>query len=106
MIDRDSSVSIYGAIHSETEDILNGLEGGRDLEFTEERLFLLQSFLKSEVRDFLSGRVNLAVVISVQFLVKELLGVLDFGYVFADTGSDEPILEPAVRSFDFASGLR
>jgi hypothetical protein len=41
MIDRDSSVNIYGAIHSEAEDILNGLEGGRDLEFTEERLFLL-----------------------------------------------------------------
>jgi hypothetical protein len=41
MIDRDSSVSIYGAMHSETEDIFHGLEGGRDLEFTEERLFFL-----------------------------------------------------------------
>ncbi len=50
--------------------------------------------------------MNLAVVISMEFLVKELLGVLDFGHVFADTGSDQPILEPTVRSFDFTSGLR
>jgi hypothetical protein len=62
--------------------------------------------LKSKIRDLLGGRVDLAVVISMEFLVKDLLGVLDFGHVFADTGSDQPVLEPAIRSFDFASGLR
>ena len=48
----------------------------------------------------------MAVVISMEFLVKDLLGVLDFGHVFADTGLDQPVLEPTIRSFDFASGLR
>jgi hypothetical protein len=62
--------------------------------------------LKSKIRDFLGGRVNLAVVISMEFLIKDLLSVLDFGHVFADTGSDQPVLEPTIRSFDFASGLR
>jgi len=41
MIDRDFSVRVYGSIHSETEDVFNGLEGGRDLELSEKRLFLL-----------------------------------------------------------------
>ena len=50
--------------------------------------------------------MKLAVVISVEFLVKKLLGILDFGYVFADTGTDQSVLEPTIRSFDFASGLR
>jgi hypothetical protein len=50
--------------------------------------------------------VDLAVVISMEFLVQDLLGVLDFGHVFADTGSDQVVLEPTIGSFDFASGLR
>ena len=50
--------------------------------------------------------MNLAVVISMEFLVKDFLGVLDFGHVFADTGSDEVVLEPSVRPFDFAPSLR
>jgi hypothetical protein len=62
--------------------------------------------LKSKIRDLLGGRVNLAVVISMEFLVKNLLGVLDFGHVFTDTGSDQPVLEPAIRSFHFPFSLR
>jgi hypothetical protein len=62
--------------------------------------------LEAEVRNFLSCGVDLAVVISMEFLVKDALGLLDVGYIFADTGSDEPVLEPAVRPFNFASGLR
>jgi len=106
MIYRDSSVRIYGSIHSEAEDIFNRLEGGSDLEFSKERLLLLQSSLKTKIRDFLGGRVDLAVVIAMKFLIKNLLSVLDFGHIFADTGSDQAVLEPPIRSFDFASGLR
>ena len=62
--------------------------------------------MKTEIRDLLGGGVNLAVVISMEFLVKNLLGVFDLGYIFTDTGSDEVVLEPTVRPFDFASGLR
>jgi hypothetical protein len=50
--------------------------------------------------------MNLAVVIAMKFLVKDLLSVLDFGHIFADTGSDQAVLEPTIGSFDFASGLR
>jgi hypothetical protein len=62
--------------------------------------------LKSKVRNFLSGGVNLAVVISMEFLVKDPLGVLDLGYIFANTGSDQSVLKPTIRPFNFASGLR
>lgn len=62
--------------------------------------------MKSKIRDLLSGGVNLAIVISSEFLVKDLLSVLDLGDIFSGTGTDEVILEPAIGSFDFASGLR
>ena len=49
--------------------------------------------------------MNLTVVIAIKLLVKDLLSVLDFGHIFADTGSDQAVLEPPIRSFDFAFGL-
>ena len=70
MIYRNSSVRIYGSIHSKTEDIFNRLEGGPDLEFSEERPFLLQRSLKTKIGDFLSGRVNLAVVTNESIIEK------------------------------------
>jgi hypothetical protein len=54
----------------------------------------------------LGGGVNLLVVISVEFMVKNPLGVFDFFDVFSDTGADESVLEPTIGSFHFAFGLR
>ena len=50
--------------------------------------------------------MNLLVVISVEFMVKNPLGVFDFFDVFSDTGADESVLEPPIGSFHFAFGLR
>jgi hypothetical protein len=61
--------------------------------------------LESQIGDFLGGGVNLLVVISVEFMVKNPLGVFDFFDVFSDTGADESVLEPTIRSFHFAFGL-
>jgi len=55
MVNRDPSVRVYGSGHSKAEDIFCGLEWGDDLELSEERLFLLESSLKANRRDFLSG---------------------------------------------------
>ena len=49
--------------------------------------------------------MNLLVVISVEFVVKNPLGLFDFGDILSDTGSDESVLEPAIGSFNLASGL-
>jgi hypothetical protein len=62
--------------------------------------------LEAVIGNLLGGGVNLAVVISMEFLIKDSLGVFNIGYIFADAGSDQPVLEPTVRSFDFTSGLR
>jgi hypothetical protein len=61
--------------------------------------------LKSEIRDLLSGGVNLVVVISTEFLVQDPLSLLDIGDILPDAGSDQSILEPAIGSFNLASGL-
>lgn len=45
-------------------------------------------------------------VISVEFVIKNSLGVFDFFDVFSNTGADESVLEPTVGSFHFTFGLR
>jgi len=61
--------------------------------------------LKTEIRNLLSGGVNLAVVVSMDFLAKNLLGGLNIGDIFSDTGSDQMVLEPTVRPFDLTFRL-
>jgi hypothetical protein len=39
------------------------------------------------------------------FLPEDLLGGFDVGDIFSDTGSDQPVLEPAIRAFHFSFGL-
>jgi len=62
--------------------------------------------LKTKIRDFLGGGVKLLVIITVEFKIKDPLSLFDLFDVFSDTGADESVLEPAIGSFDFASGLR
>ncbi len=82
------SVGVCGSVKSEAENIFGGLEGRRDFEFSKQRALLLQSSLKTKIRDLLGGRVNLAVVVSVDFLAKDLLGRLDGGDIFSDASSN------------------
>ncbi len=49
--------------------------------------------------------MNPAVVISMDFLSQNLLGRFDVGDIFSDTGSNQMVLEPTIRPFDFAFGL-
>jgi len=62
--------------------------------------------LEPQIRDFLGGGVNLLMVISVEFMIKNPLGLFDFFDLFSDTRADESILEPTIGSFHFALGLR
>ena len=105
VVDGDSSIRINGSVHSKAEDIFYRLIRRFDLKCSEEGLFFFESFLKPQVGDFLGGRVDLAVVISVKFMVKNPLSLFDLFDVFSDTGTDEPVLEPAIRSFHLALGL-
>jgi hypothetical protein len=99
------SIGVYGSIHSEAEDIFHGLERRSNFEFSKERAPLLQSSLETKTGNLLSGRVNLTVVISVDLLSKDLLGRFDVGDIFTDTGSNQTILKPTIRSFDLTFGL-
>jgi hypothetical protein len=38
-------------------------------------------------------------------MVKNPLGLFDFGDILSDTGSDESVLKPPIRSFNLTSGL-
>lgn len=50
--------------------------------------------------------MDLVVVIAVHFETEDLPGFHDGIDVFSGAGSDESILEPAIRPFDFAFRLR
>ncbi len=105
VVDGDSSIRVDGSVHSKAEDIFHRLIRGFDLKCSEERGFFFESFLEPEIGDFLSGGVDLLVVISVEFVVKNPFGLFDFGDILSDTGSDESVLEPTIRSFNLAPGL-
>jgi hypothetical protein len=62
--------------------------------------------LETGIGDFLGSGMDLAVVISKEFLVEKPLGLLDLGHLFSDTGSDQAVLKPAIRPFNFSPGLR
>jgi hypothetical protein len=60
--------------------------------------------LESPIGDFLGSGVKLLVIISVEFKIKNPLGLFDLFDIFSDTGADESVLEPTIGSFDFAFG--
>ena len=105
VVDGDSSIRVDGSVHSKAEDIFGRLIRRFDLKGSEERTFFSESLLEPEIGDFLSGGVDLLVVISVEFMVKNPLGLFDFGDILSDTGSDESVLKPPIRSFNLTSGL-
>lgn len=106
VVDRDSSVRVNRSVDSQAEDIFNRLVRGFDLKGSEERTFFIEGLLEPEIGDFLCSGMDLLVIIPVEFVVKNSLGLFDLGDILSDTGSDETILEPTIGSFDFASGLR
>jgi len=106
VVDRDFSIRVDGSLDSEAEDIFYGLIRGFDLESSEERPFFFEGFLEPQIRDFLSSGMDLLVIISVEFMVKNPLSLFNFGDILSDTGSNESILEPTIGSFHFPLGLR
>lgn len=50
--------------------------------------------------------MDLVIVIAVDFSTEDLPGLDDGFDIFSGTGSDEPVLEPAIGSFHLAFGLR
>lgn len=105
IVDRDSSIRVNSSIHSKAEDIFDRFKRGFDLKGSEERPFFSESLLKPQIGDFLRGGMDLLMIISVEFMVKNPLGLFDFGDILPDTGSDESILKPPIRSFNLTSGL-
>ncbi len=49
--------------------------------------------MEPQIGDFLCGGMDLLVIIPVEFVVKNPLGLFDLGDILSDTGSDESILD-------------
>ncbi len=105
VVDRDSSIRVDGSVHSEAEDIFGRFIRGFDLKGSEERAFFFECSLEPQIGDFLCGGMDLLVVISVELIVKNVLGLFDFGDILSHTRSDESVLEPTIRPFNFTSRL-
>ena len=50
--------------------------------------------------------MNPAVIVPVDFLAENLPGLSDIRNILSDTGTNKPVLEPLIRSFDFSFRLR
>ena len=89
VLDRDFSIRVDGSVHSKTEDIFGRLIRGFDWKCSEERTLFSESLLEPEIWDFLCDGMGLLVVISIEFVIKNPLGLFDFGEILSDIGSDE-----------------
>jgi hypothetical protein len=105
-VEGDSAVSIGGSLEAQAKDILDGLMGRFDAEGPEKGLVAPKGLLKTEGRDFQGGGVDLAVVITMDFMMEDGLGLADIRDVIAHAGAVQMIfLKPAIRALDFSFGL-
>ena len=82
VIERDSAISIYGALDAEAEEVFSGLEGWGDFKRTQEGLLGLERLLEAKVRDLARGGVEAAVVV-----VMDLLGLIWLAFAIEVTSS-------------------
>ena len=106
VIERDSAISIYGALDAEAEEVFGRLEGRRQCEGPEERLLGPERSLEAQIRDFAGRGVDPLIVVVMDFLREEAIGVTDRRDVLPQAGPDEVVLQPAVGPFDLALRLR
>ncbi len=105
VVQRNAAVGIDGAIQPEAEDVLDGLVRRLDFELPEKGLFFFQGSLKTEEGDLQGGGMDLAEVITLDFLAKEGSGLADVGGVGSHAGAHEVVLEPLIGALNLALGL-
>ena len=106
IVDRDRAIGINRSVHADTEDVLGGLERRGDMEWAKQVSFIPQGSLIAQVRYFFDGGMDAFEVICVDFPAEDVVALGECGHVLAVAQADKVVLQPAVRPFDFAFGLR
>ena len=89
-------------------DAENILGGGVRLgqgEGSEEAVAILASMFKAQAGDLTGGGVDLMVVVTVELIPQDRADLIQGSQLFESAGTDNAILQPTVRAFDFAFGL-
>jgi len=101
----DAAIAIDGASVSEAEDVFGGSIRLGQGEAAEEAVAGLFGAGKTDRGDFSGGRMDLVIIVALDFFVQDRASVRQGGDVFQGAGADNPILEPTIGSFDLAFGL-
>ena len=104
IVDRDRAVVVNDPVHPEAKDVFKGFKRRRNEEFPEDIFLFSQGFLITKVRDFFGGGMDPFVIILMDLAEQDLIGRGDGFDVFPGTDTNDMILKPAVRAFDFAFG--
>ena len=102
----DLAIPICGASIAQTKDILGGGKGFGYSEGTEERAVFVVCLFKTHSRNFSGGGMDLVVIVAMDFFAQDRTCVAQGGNVLQRTGADKPILQPTIRAFNLALGLR
>ena len=105
VVHRNAAVGIDGAIHSEAEDVLDGLVRRFDLEVAEQGAFFFEGTLETEEGDLQGGGMDLTEVIALDFVAQESSSLADVGGIGSHTGAYQVVLEPLIGALNFALGL-
>jgi len=72
------------------------------MELAKEGSLFAQGFLEAKIRDLQRGRVDLPVIVALDFVMQNGTSLPNVRDVVSDAGPDESVLKPLVRALDLA----
>ena len=90
----------------QAKDILGGGIGFGQGKGSEEAVAEFSGILEAQAGDLAGGGVDLMVIVAVELVAQDAADLFQGGEVLEGTGADDAILQPAVRAFHLALGLR
>jgi hypothetical protein len=100
------AVAIHPPNAVQAEDIFGRGIRLRKGKRTEQAVACFARLFKAPARNLAAGGMDLLVVIPMDLFAEDRTRLFQLREALQDTGADDPILEPTIRTFHFAFGLR
>lgn len=90
----------------QAKNIVGGSKRRRAGKGAKERTMFVLRLFEAQGGDFMSGRMDLQVIVAMDFFTQDWTRNRQVGNMFEGTGADKAVLQPAIRTFNLALGLR
>jgi hypothetical protein len=102
----DPSIPVDDSGLTQAKDVLERGVGFGQGKGAEEAVAISPGSVEADAGDLFGGGVDLMVIVAVYFFLQDKTNIFNSRDVFQSTGTNDAVLQPAVRSLDFSLGLR